>query len=107
VRRFGQVIRVRPGSIDAYERLHAAPPPGVLPAIRAAKIRNYSIYRHGEVLFAYFEYVGDDLEADITAMAADPDVQAWWQVTDAMQEPYPEREPGEWWLTVPEIFHTD
>ena len=35
-----------------------------------------------------------------------PVVQAWWKITDAMQEPYPEREPGSWWLTVPEIFHT-
>lgn len=107
MRRFSQVIRVRPESIDAYEALHAAPPTGVLAAIRAAKIRNYSIYRHGEVLFAYFEYVGDDFEADMATMAADPDTMAWWQVTDAMQEPYPERDPGAWWLTAPEIFHTD
>ena len=107
VRRFGQVIRVRPESIDAYEALHAAPPTGVLAAIRAAKIRNYSIYRHGEVLFAYFEYVGDDFDADMATIAADPDTNAWWQVTDAMQEPYPERDAADWWLTVPEIFHTD
>jgi L-rhamnose mutarotase len=107
VRRFGQVIRVRPESIDAYEALHTAPPPGVLAAIRVAKIRNYSIYRHGEVLFAYFEYIGDDFEADMATMAADRDTQAWWLLTDAMQEPYPEGDPGAWWLTVPEIFHTD
>jgi hypothetical protein len=23
-----------------------------------------------------------------------------------MQDPYPERAPGSWWLTLPEIFHT-
>ena len=40
-----------------------------------ANIRNYSIYRHDERLFAYFEYVGDDFAADMAAMAADPDVQ--------------------------------
>ena len=39
-------------------------------------------------------------------MAADPIVQQWWTLTDAMQDPYPEREPGSWWLTLPEIFHT-
>ena len=33
VRRFGQVIRVRPEAIDEYERLHADPWPGVLAAI--------------------------------------------------------------------------
>ena len=106
VRRFGQVIRVRPESIEAYERLHAEPWPGVLAAIAAANIRNYSIFRHDLVLFAYFEYVGEAFEADMAAMAADPVIQAWWALTDAMQEPYPEREPGSWWLTVPDVFHT-
>ena len=60
-----------------------------------------------ETLFAYFEYIGDDFEADMAAMAADPIVQEWWTLTDAMQEPDPEREPGTWWLTLPEVFHTD
>jgi L-rhamnose mutarotase len=107
VRRFGQVIGVRADAIEAYERLHAEPWPGVLAAIAAANIRNYSIYRHGETLFAYFEYTGDAFEADMAAMAADPVVQQWWTLTDAMQEPDPGREPGSWWLTLPEIFHTD
>ena len=40
-------------------------------------------------------------------MAADPEVQRWWVLTDALQEPFPERAAGEWWLTLPEIFHTD
>jgi len=107
VRRFGQVIRVRPESIEAYERLHREAWPGVLAAIHAANIRNYSIYRHGELLFAYYEYVGSDLESDLAAMAAYPIIQEWWTLTDAMQEPYPERQPSSWWLTLPEIFHTD
>jgi L-rhamnose mutarotase len=107
VRRFGQVVRVRPDRIDEYERLHAAPWPGVLAAILAANIRNYSIYRHGELLFAYFEYVGEDFAADMKTMAADPVIQEWWARTDSMQEPLPERAPGDWWLTIPEIFHTD
>ena len=106
MRRFGQVIRVRPEAIDEYERLHDDPWPGVLAAIAAANIRNYSIYRHGELLFAYYEYVGSDLEADMAAMAADPITQQWWTLTDAMQDPYPEREAGAWWLTLQEIFHT-
>ena len=107
MRRFGQVIRVKPERIEEYERLHAATWPGVLAAIESANIRNYSIYRHNETLFAYFEYVGDDFAADMKAMAADPVIQEWWARTDAMQEPFPERTGGDWWLTIPEIFHTD
>ena len=107
MRRFGQRIRVRPDRIDEYQRLHAEAWPGVLEQIRRSNIRNYSIYRHGEVLFAYFEYVGDDFEADMAAMAADETTQRWWAQTDAMQEPLPDRAPGSWWLTMDEVFHTD
>jgi L-rhamnose mutarotase len=106
-RRFGQLIRVRPESISAYEALHARPRAAVNAAIFRANIRNYSIFRHGELLFAYFEYVGDDFERDMAGMAADPEVKAWWLLTDAMQEPLAEREAGTWWLTLREVFHSD
>jgi L-rhamnose mutarotase len=107
VRHVGQVIRVRPDAVEAYERLHAEAWPGVLDAIRRANIRDYSIYRHGDLLFARFTYVGDDFDADMAAMAADPTIQAWWALTDAMQEPFAERRPGAWWLDLPEVFYTD
>ena len=52
VRRFGQVIRVRPETIEADEALHADPWPAVAAAIHAANIRDHSIYRHQKWLFA-------------------------------------------------------
>jgi L-rhamnose mutarotase len=107
VRRFGQVIGVKPERIEDYERLHAETRPGVLDAIRRANIRNYSIFREGDQLFAYFEYVGTDFEADMAVMASDAVVQDWWKLTDAMQDPRPDRQAGSWWKTIPEVFHTD
>ena len=106
-RRFGQRIRVKPEAIDEYERLHAAPWPGVLDQIHRSNIRNYTIWRDGEDLIAYFEYVGEDFAADMAAMAADPETLRWWKLTDAMQEPLPDRQPGAWWKTLREVFHTD
>ena len=91
VKRFGQVINVRPDRVDDYERLHAEPWPDVLEQIRRSNIRNYSIFREGTQLFAYFEYVGDEFEADMAGMAADPATRRWWTLTDAMQEPLPDR----------------
>jgi len=107
VRRFGQRIRLRPDAVEAYEALHAAPWPGVLAQIRRSSIRNYTIFRDGLDLFAAFEYVGEDFAADMAAMAADPETQRWWALTDALQEPLPDRQPGTWWKTIEEIFHTD
>ena len=107
VRRFGQRIDVKPERIDDYERLHAEPWSGVLDQIRRSNIRNYTIFRDGKDLFAYFEYTGDDFEADMAAMAADPETRRWWAHTDPMQEPHPDRDPGTWWKTMREIFHID
>jgi L-rhamnose mutarotase len=107
VQRLGQVIRVRKDAIEAYEHAHANPWPTVNAALHRANIRNYSIYRFDDLLFAYFEYVGDDFRADTAAMAANPEVQRWLTLTDAMQDPIPERPAGDWWLTLTEIFHTD
>ena len=107
MRRFGQLINVRSDSIAEYERMHAAPWPGVIAQIRRSNIRNYTIFRDGTDLFAYFEYEGDDFEADMAAMAADPETRRWWSQMDAMQDPLPDREPGTWWKTIREVFHTD
>lgn len=107
MKRVAQVIKVRPERIAEYEQVHAAVWPGVLERLRQQHVTNYSIYRHGDLLFSYFEYVGDDYEADMAAIAADPETQRWWQVTDPMQEPVPEAADGEWWHPLPEVFHLD
>ena len=107
VQRYGQVIGIKPEHIEEYERLHRAAWPEVLAMIHECNIRNYSIYRYDNLLFAYFEYVGDNFEADSAKMAADPKTQEWWSICKPMQEPVPEAGPEEWWKTVPEVFHTD
>ncbi|PLS82426.1 MAG: L-rhamnose mutarotase, partial [Chloroflexi bacterium] len=55
MRRFGQIIGVKPDQIEAYERIHAAVWPEVLAMIHACNMRNYTIFRYQHLLFAYFE----------------------------------------------------
>lgn len=107
MQRFGQVIGIKPEYVEDYERLHQVVWPEVLSMIHECNIRNYSIFRHGDLLFAYFEYIGDDYEADMAKMAADPKTQEWWGKVAPMQEPLPDRSPNEWWNTIPEVFHTE
>ena len=107
MRRYGQIIGVKPEAIEAYEKIHAETWPEVLATIHASNIRNYSIFRYHNTLFAYFEYIGDNFEEDMRKMAADPKTREWWSHTDPMQEPMPDRAPGEWWATMKEVFHTD
>ncbi|HEX2526320.1 MAG TPA: L-rhamnose mutarotase [Geminicoccus sp.] len=109
MRRYGSCIRLRPEAIEEYERLHAAVWPSVLQMIAACNIRNYSIFlkRPDNILFTYFEYHGTDFAADMAKMAADPETQRWWKLTDPMQEPFEARGKGEWWAQMDEVFHTD
>jgi L-rhamnose mutarotase len=103
----GSVIRVRPERREEYVQLHRDVPAAVLDTLRACGITNYSIFLHGDLLFGYFEYVGDDLAADSARMAADPATQAWWKLTDPCQERLPSAADGEWWATATEVFHLD
>lgn len=105
--RYGQVIRVRSERLEEYTRHHAAVWPEVLAKISECNIRNYSIFHKDGLLFAYFEYVGDDFDGDSRKMADDPMTQKWWDVMKPMQEPLPTRAEGEWWATMDEVFHLD
>lgn len=105
--RMGQVIQVRLEKLDEYKKLHAETWPGVLAMIKKCNISNYSIFFRGNLLFAYFEYTGDSYESDMKKMAADPETQRWWSITDKCQKPVDSAAPGEWWASMEEVFHCD
>jgi L-rhamnose mutarotase len=99
------VLKVRPEKFEQYKKLHVAVWPGVLKKIAECNIRNYSIYHKDGYLFSYFEYVGDDFDADMARMADDETTQKWWAVCKPCQAPLETRAPGEWWANMEELFH--
>ena len=105
--RYGQLIGVKPEKLDEYKRYHADVWPEILSKITECNIRNYSIFYKDNMLFAYFEYVGSDFEADMEKMAADPKTQEWWDIMMPMQSPVETRQEGEWWANMEEVFHHD
>jgi L-rhamnose mutarotase len=110
MKRYGMVLRLRPEKVEEYKRLHAAVWPDVLKMIAGCNIRNYSIFLRTlddgrPYLFSYFEYVGTDYAADMAKMAADPTTQRWWAECIPCQEPLANREQGEWWANMEEVFH--
>jgi L-rhamnose mutarotase len=112
MKRFGMVIGLNAERIEEYKRLHAAVWPDVLEKIAECGLRNYSIFLRKlpdgqHYLFSYFEYVGEDFEADMARMAADPTTREWWQHTDPCQVPLADREQGAWWAGMEEVFHCD
>ncbi len=104
-KRFGQIIRVKPEKLDYYLELHNNPWPCVLDRLRKSNIGNYSIFlAPGDILFAYFEYYGNDLEADLRFIAGDPCTQKWWKETDPCQQSMDSTGKHQW-LDLKEIFH--
>ena len=101
---FGQIGRLKPECIELYRRLHEQDVytprwAGVLEKIHDCNMRNYSIFIEDDVVFGYFEYVGQDYDADMAKMAADPTTQDWWSHTRPCFTKYKAESP--------EAFYTD
>jgi L-rhamnose mutarotase len=110
MRRMGQVIGVRPEGMATYRQLHTDTEtnwPDVVAASRASHIRNYTIFWLGDLLFASFEYHGDDYDADMAKLAANPKVQEYWKLVNPLQVPLAQRQPGEHWALMEEVYHAD
>ena len=107
MKRIASVIGIKTENIDRYEELHRAVWPSILERLTASNVHNYSIYRFENTLFSYMEYLGDNLEADMAAIAADPNTEEWWKLCIPLQEAMPNRKDGEWWMEIPELFHLD
>lgn len=65
----------------------------MLGALERHHIVDYSIFYYPglDLLIANMKYTGSDYAADMAKIAADPETQRWWAVTDGMQESF---EPG-------------
>jgi L-rhamnose mutarotase len=112
MKRFGSVLEVKKEKLDEYVTLHANVWPEVLDMIKKCNIHNYSIYLRklppgNYYLFSYFEYNGENFDADMANMAADPMTKKWWDVCKPCQNPLPDRSEGEWWAAMEEVFHVD
>ena len=96
------VLRVRPDRVEEYVEAHREVWPEMLEALRAAGIRNYTIFRSGNEMFGYFE------AGDLAAAAAyleGQEVSTRWQ--DAMAELLEDRVPDAGPPPLEEVFRLD
>lgn len=102
--RVGQVVKLKPERREEYIREHQKIWPEVLEVIKNSNIRNYSLFEKDCYLFGYFEYVGDDFEADWARMVDAPRMKDWWALMTPLMEPLPTRSEGEFWANMQQIF---
>lgn len=110
MQRYGSVIELKKDRAEEYLQLHRDVWPEVLRVLTECNIRNYSIFLrklpdNKLYLFSYFEYVGDNFDADGNKIAASPDTQRWWDVCKPCHTQLPDTPDGEWWAPMEEVFH--
>jgi len=93
VKRVGMVIGIKPEKIAEYKALHADSNPGVRDLLSKYHMRNFTIFMHkfddGKYYeFGYYEYDGNNYEADMAALAAEPRTKEWLKICDPIQIPF-------------------
>ena len=107
-KRVGMVVGIKPDKIDEYKKLHADSNPGVRDLLDKYHLHNFSIFLHqieGKWYeFGYYEYTGDDFEADMARLTAEPRNQEWLEVCDPMQLSL---EGEESWAIMEQVYYND
>lgn len=108
IKRFGSVIGLKPEKEQYYRELHADAWPQVLQQLKRSNLSNFSIFvtelAGARYLFSYFEYTGEDYDADMNKMAEDPTTLKWWQETDPCQIQLPNRGEADNWSAMELLF---
>ena len=86
------VIGIKEEKITEYSKLHADNNQGVRDLLEKAHMTNFSIFikkmddgKH--YLFTYYEYTGEDYEADMAKLASEQRHIDWLSMCDPMQLP--------------------
>ena len=105
MKRFGEVLKVKPEKFEEYKKLHNEIWPSIVQKQKEANMQNFTIFYRDGYLFKYFEYVGDNYEEDMKKLAADEENKRWRTFTDPCQEPVETAGEQEWWAPMENIFH--
>lgn len=105
MQRFGDVIRVPADKYAEYVEKHDNIWPSIVEMMRQAHIENFTIFHRDGYLFKYYEYTGDDYEADMAKLSSIEEHQKWLDFTAVCQQPVDSAKEGEWWAPMDNIFH--
>jgi len=108
VKRVGMVVKIKKEMLEEYKKLHDDNNPGVRQLLANYNMRNFSIFlvqlADGDWYeFGYYEYWGDDLEADMAKLEAETKNKKWIELCDPMQEGiFPDQEG---WKMMDRIYY--
>jgi L-rhamnose mutarotase len=104
MQRIAFVMKLKDDQVAEYKRRHDEIWPEMLAALRLAGIHNYSIFLHGDQLFAYLEV--EDFERMTQILAADPTNARWQETMQSLIEVTVDPQSN-FSIVLPEMFHMD
>jgi len=103
--RYAFKLRIKPDAADEYVREHQRVWPELLAKLKEVGISDYSIFRRGQELVLClraenFEKAWDELDRD-------PVNQRWQEFMGRLFEPVPDKQPGERFAMMEEVFYLE
>ena len=105
--RKGMIRSIKPDYVKEYKKTHSNVWPEILDRITNCKIKNYSVFAHGDILFSFFEYHGDNFEEDTKIMRDNKKFQEWEKFHAHMFKPLENKNKDEGWIELEEVFRKE
>ena len=103
MQRIAFLLRLRPGTEEAYDQAHAAVWPEMLALLKRSGVSEYSIFRRDQLLFLTMQV--EDFEETWRRIEADPVNTRWQQAMAPYFAPLDPLEPGERFPMMREVFY--
>ena len=103
--RYAFKLRIRPDKIAEYELEHTRVWPELLAKLKAVGISDYSIFRRGQDLTLVLRV--DDFDKAWDELATDPVNLKWQEFMTPLFEPVPDKEDGERFAMLKEVFYLE
>ncbi len=103
--RYAFKLRIKSGAIEEYEREHQRVWPELLAKLKDVGISDYSIFRRGQDLVLVLRV--DDFEKAWDELDRDPVNQRWQVFMSGLFEPVPDKQEGERFAMLKEVFYLE
>jgi len=103
--RYAFQLRIKPDAIEEYEREHQRVWPELLAKLKGVGISDYSIFRRGQDLVLVLRV--DDFERAWDELDRDPVNQRWQVFMSRLFEPVPDKQGGERFAMMKEVFYLE
>jgi len=103
--RYAFKLRIKPDAADEYDREHQRVWPELLAKLKEVGISDYSIFRRGQELVLCLR--AENFEKAWGELDRDPVNQRWQEFMGRLFEAVPDKQPGERFAMMEEVFYLE